>query len=36
MPERLAMHPEEVEDTSAEFNSRVQIVSPPPDQSSLT
>ena len=27
-----AMGPNEVEDASAEFNLRVQIVSPPPDQ----
>jgi hypothetical protein len=26
------MGPNEVEDAAAEFNSRVQIVSPPPDQ----
>jgi hypothetical protein len=26
------MGPHEVEDAAAEFNSRVQIVSPPPDQ----
>ncbi len=32
----VGMGPNEVEDATAEFNSRVQIVSPPPDFSDLT
>ena len=30
------MSPNQVDDAAAEFNSRVQIVSPPPDQFHLT